>query len=129
MERTTKKALVEKYDHLAARYAERGEELSAARTAKREAEERLKESREHFTDLKERLHNAETELARLRGYLDRVHEDDIVRDGMIEIEDEQGKRQVPKRPQPMMAITHHNQFSSGFDQYGRPKKQTHWTSY
>lgn len=70
------------------------------------AEAALKESREHFADLKERLSNAEAETSRLRGYLDRVHEDDIVRDGMVEIEDDNGKRMVPKRPPPMQSSQH-----------------------
>lgn len=98
--------------------------------AKNEAEAALKESREHFVDLKERLANAEAEIARLRGYLDRVHEDDIVRDGMVEIEDANGKRQVPKRPPPMQAmrqpITRHDLYD---DLSGNRKKRTHWTNY
>jgi chromosome segregation ATPase len=68
------------------------------------AEEGLKESRTHFADLKERLANAEAETARLRGYLARVHEDDIVRDGLVEVEDGDGKRSVPRRPPPLEAF-------------------------
>jgi septal ring factor EnvC (AmiA/AmiB activator) len=98
------------------------------RTKAEQAEAALKESRSHFADLKERLQTAETELARLRGYMDRVHEDDIVRDGMIEIEDENGKRLVPKRPPQMRSVS-----NSGMDAFinhsSTSRKRTHWTSY
>lgn len=93
------------------------------------AEEALKESRSHFGDLKKRLHDSEAELARLRGYLDRVHEDDVVRDGMVDITDESGTRQVPKRPPPMMRGYSEPMAVTGYDQFGRQKKSTHWTSY
>lgn len=94
------------------------------------AEESLKESRSHFADLKEQLHNAETETSRLNGYLARVHEDDIVRDGLVEIEDGDGKRSVPRRPPPLQAAE--TRVTSHFDAmrpYGGEKKRTHWTSY
>lgn len=97
-----------------------------------ENEKALKESRSHFADLKERLANAEAETSRLNGYLARVHEDDVVRDGLVEIEDANGKRTVPKRQPPMMAVTHQVHTPSMFDEidtYGRSKKRTHWTSY
>jgi hypothetical protein len=95
------------------------------------SDESLKESRSHFADLKERLLNAETETARLRGYLARVHEDDIVRDGLVEIEDGQGKRSIPRRPPPLEAVRYSSPAISTdqFDNYGSRKKRTHWTSY
>lgn len=94
------------------------------------AEDALKESRSHFADLKERLANAEGETSRLRGYLARVHEDDIVRDGLVEIEDVNGKRSVPRRPPPLQET--HFPTSAGnfeYDTFGQKKKRTHWTSY
>lgn len=98
-----------------------------------EAEKSLKEARSHFSDLKERLHNSEIENARLRGYLSRVHEDDIVRDGLVEIEDDGGKRQVPRRPPPLEQASYSpsvsDMMTSEYDPYGRQKKRTHWTSY
>jgi predicted nucleic acid-binding Zn-ribbon protein len=103
------------------------------RQKRSDAENSLAESRTHFADLKERLSNAEAETARLRGYLARVHEDDVVRDGMVEIEDERGKRQVPKRPPPLESVGTYSMVesigSTSYDSYGRPKKRTHWTSY
>lgn len=93
----------------------------------------VKESRSQFADLKERLLNSETETARLRGYMSRVHEDDIVRDGFVEIGDEGGKRQVPKRPPPMQRSHQYEgnalEMSDTFDNYGNRKPRTHWTSY
>jgi len=92
-----------------------------------------KKTRAQFDDLKQRLLSTETENARLNGYMSRVHEDDIVRDGLVEIEDRQGKRLVPKRPNPMQSnsYTNYEQFQSPSINsmlYGTEKK-THWTSY
>lgn len=51
-----------------------------------------------FDDLKQRLHDAEMELSKLRGYIDRVREDDIVREELITSGDPEGEqRMVPKR--------------------------------
>ncbi len=94
-----------------------------------EAEKALKESRSHFADLKERLATAESETSRLRGYLARVHEDDIVRDGMVEIEDANGKRQVPRRPPPLEPVYSSPSLFDEVTSYGERKKRTHWTSY
>lgn len=90
------------------------------------------ETRSQFADLKERLLNAETELSRLRGYLARVHEDDVVRDGLVEIEDGQGKRSVPRRQPPFtmqVSEPYHSPILTTYDNYGREQKRTHWTSY
>lgn len=91
------------------------------------------ETHAQFAELKQRLLNAETELSRLRGYLARVHEDDVVRDGMVEIEDVQGKRQVPRRQLPMTSaypVDVYSDMANGLNApYGREKKRTHWTSY
>lgn len=99
------------------------------RTKAEQAETALRESRSHFADLKERLHNSETELARLRGYLDRVHEDDIVRDGLVEIEDGDGKRMVPKRPAPLRTVPHDAGMDAFLNHSGTQRNRTHWTSY
>lgn len=92
------------------------------------AEEVAQTTEKHFADLKERLLNAETELSRLRGYLARVHEDDVVRDGMVEIEDSNGKRQVPRR-QPPFTTTMLDNSMMPFSAYHDNEKRTHWTSY
>lgn len=94
-----------------------------------ECQKREKEVHDQFADLKQRLHDNEVELSRLRGYLERVHEDDIVSDGFVEIEDEQGKRMVPKRSPPRMIVPGNNFEMPSYDNYGREKKRTHWTSY
>lgn len=130
MAKITMKSLQEK---LAAREAEAKSYFSQANEARTRAEaadKALKESRDHFADLKERLSSADAETARLRGYLERVHEDDIVRDGFVEIEDREGKRSVPKRPPPQQLVMSTN-LSPDFttDEYGRRKKRVHWTSY
>lgn len=104
-------------------------ELYAARDERNQAHREVKDVRDNFADLKRRLSEAESELARMRGYMQRVHEDDIVRDGMVEIEDERGKRMVPKRPHPMATPMMNDGFDVSYDSYGRPKKSTHWTSY
>jgi len=119
----TLQALLTEAREKATRWERSWDEESAKR---RTAEASLKESREHFADLKERLANAESETARLRGYLERVHEDDIVRDGMVEIDDQNGKRLVPKRPPPLRI---EQNFTTEFANYGGTQKRTHWTSY
>ena len=54
--------------------------------------------RKSIDDLKERLANAESENQRMRGYLARVQEDDIVREELIAVGDPSGEtRLVPKR--------------------------------
>lgn len=90
-----------------------------------------KETRAQFADLKQRLVHAENELQRLNGYMARVHEDDIVRDGLVEIEDSRGKRMVPKRPRPQeyqsapIGYDMSQQFGGNYEE----RRQTHWTSY
>lgn len=71
--------------------------LSAAHSAD-QAEKQEKEAREQFDDLKRRVHELTIANARLEGYLDRVSEDDAVRDGHIEIPTSDNSRIVPKRP-------------------------------
>lgn len=94
------------------------------------AEETAQLAEKHFADLKERLFNTETELSRLRGYLARVHEDDVVRDGMVEIEDSNGKRQVPRRQPPFTNSTYRDDAGIGLSSlYHNNEKRTHWTSY
>lgn len=96
------------------------------------AERSAKEAREQFDDLKRRLLESETELARLRGYLARVREDDAVREGYMEIDGPQGKITAPKRPdkswerRPEPSLFD-QQMNSHFTGDRREKK--HWISY
>jgi chromosome segregation ATPase len=62
------------------------------------AEKREKETRAQFNDLKERLVNAEATNQRMRGYISRVQEDDVVREELVAVGDPDGEqRLVPKR--------------------------------
>jgi len=62
------------------------------------AEAREKETRAQFDDLKQRLATAEFENQRMRGYLERVQEDDVVREELIQVGNPDGGHQlVPKR--------------------------------
>lgn len=124
---------------LAATRAERDEAqqlhyvtLVRARAAEADAEK----ARAEHADLKQRLLAAEKQIERLRGYLDRVHEDDVVREELIPVGDPEGERRlVPKRQselfgQPRVyknfarhAPDHHPR---GGEQLQRPK---HWINY
>lgn len=98
----------------------------------RDISAREAKTRTQFEDLKTRLYNAEIENARLRGYLSRVHEADVARDGLVEIEDAQGKRLVPKwaPPQHLKPSIDYAEQNDGYDiMTGRRKPTTHWTSY
>ena len=100
------------------------------------AEAEVKTTREQFADLKERLFNADAELARLNGYLARVHEDDVVRDGLVEIDDDRGKRMVPRRTTPLRTVRQNDSSIQGaVESFGAAfapltgRKRTHWTDY
>lgn len=57
-----------------------------------------KDLRTKLNEVKERLAVAETENQRMRGYLERVQEDDVVREELISTGNPQGQQQlVPKR--------------------------------
>lgn len=104
----------------------------------RKAEASLDEALAHFADLKERLHNAEVDNAVMRGYLDRVAEDDHATDGFFEVAD--GNGEVSARPK-RKAYGYRTMGSqvggsvgyalSGADtEPNRPtKRRVHWTSY
>lgn len=93
------------------------------------AEKDAKTTQEKFADLKERLQASETNAARLQGYMDRVREDDLVRDGVIEVEDGMGKRLVPKR-YPEHYSRHDSFMNGGLESIAmRAAQQKHWTSY
>lgn len=97
--------------------------VDARRRAERDAEETLKQ----FADLKERLFNSEQETARLRGYLERVREDDNVADPLVEVDDQYGKRQVSKRHP--SHPERHNGGSNYMEHFQGREKSKHWTSY
>jgi chromosome segregation ATPase len=73
-------------------------EVLHERDCKAIAEKNASETRKQFDDLKQRLHAAEMENQRLRGYVARVQEDDVVREELVVTGDPDGERQmVPKR--------------------------------
>lgn len=100
------------------------------------AEADAKAARTQFDDLKKKLYDAEIEISNLRGFIARVREDDAVRDPLVEVDDQLGKRQVTKRFPSNTPISytmqHHDKFVSGSMNglYGQDReKPKHWTSY
>jgi hypothetical protein len=100
--------------------------------ARRNAEDAAKAARAEHDDLKKRLLNSELECARLRGYMERVREDDAVADPLVEIEDQNGKRMVSKRwPSNHCTPVPTTCFDGGtYEDYtGRRPKPKHWVTY
>lgn len=101
---------------------------------------REKQTRAEIDDLKVRLANAESECQRMRGYIDRVQEDDVVREDLIATGDPAGEqRLVPKR-RPTTFCARSEYSKSGLDigddtgvyspyrDRDRPKPK-HWVTY
>lgn len=90
-------------------------------------------TREQFADLKKRLHDSEIEIARLGGYLERVGEDDQVRDGVEMIKEEDGThlRQVRPPMRQRVASDDGRPMAPVYDSYGRQvgKTRVHWVNY
>jgi hypothetical protein len=107
----------------------------AEREAREAAERSLKQSREHFDDLKTRLHAAETANQFMRGYLSRVQEDDVVREELVTTGEPNGEqRLVPKRkpteferPQDFTEFRRRDEFGYMAER-DRPKPK-HWITY
>lgn len=115
------------------------EHSRAAAEDARQAREREKATRADNNDLKTRLVAAEASNQRMRGYIDRVQEDDVVREELIITGAPGGEQQiVPKRkptrfeqPLPYTIST----VTSGFSDFaihndGRVREQPrHWVTY
>lgn len=108
----------------------------ASRTAAEAVAER-DNLRRQIADLKERLTNAETENQRMRGYIQRVQEDDVVREELITTGDPQGEQvMIPKRrpttfnePHPMSGMgAIDDRFHNGYRDEPR-RKPLHWIRY
>lgn len=95
-------------------------------TAQTEVENALKESRTHFADLKERLADSESNLARLSGYIDRVREDDNARDG-FDVVDQTRELIVPRR-NPSKSVAASSIETSTADRISGQRRR-HWTDY
>lgn len=110
---------------------------NSEREARVVAEKALKESREHFADLKQRLQAAESSNQEMRGYIARVQEDDVVREELIATGDPDGEQAMaPKRKptrflrpddfsQPSVA----DDFSRGYISHRDRPKPKHWITY
>lgn len=103
------------------------------------AEEEVKRVRAQFDDLKQRLVQAEADNQRMRGYIDRVQEDDVAREDLVAVGDPAGEQQlVPKRrpkhfsePNAYLQVAHADSCSIGFtDHHARERpKPRHWVTY
>lgn len=93
-----------------------------------------KETRKQFDDLKQRVHDLEIENATMLGYLNRVQEDDEVREELITVGEPGGEQHLTPKRKPRL----HRMYTSapsalvGTDQYHewreRPKSK-HWVNY
>lgn len=102
-------------------------QAAQARGERDESIKREQDTREKFVHLKEMLSDAKQTIARYEGYLDRVHDSDIARDGLIEITEGDRKRSVPKWRSQIRRVENHREMSSM--QHGADRPRTHWTSY
>lgn len=111
-----------------------------ARQERTQAQNDREAAMAQFADLKERLHNAETAVARYEGYIDRVAEDDSARDGFHTFPDIVAEAR-PARP---MRSYRGDGYAGGAAPYGSAsgiassgqsgsveprKRRVHWTSY
>lgn len=100
------------------------------------AKESEKQARLQFDDLKSRLHDAEMENARMRGYIARCQEDDTVREELVTVGGEDEKQLVPKRKATSFAAPAYvsetgepdSRFLHGFNNEPR-RKPKHWVIY
>jgi chromosome segregation ATPase len=118
-------------------------ETHSANMSLSKVRERNEELTNQFGDLKERLHKAEIDNERLRGYIERVLEDDVVNEDLIKVGEPDGaERFVPKRISKILqrvprmsqvdldSIEHHIR-TSGHIGYAdeAPKRPQHWIRY
>ena len=107
---------------------------------KREAGDKagmLDTMRAEIKDLKVRLATQERENERMRGYIERVHEDDVVREELVETGDPDRPSLVPKRkhctfPSPDPYTRKHSLSPFQQDQWGQnpdDPKPKHWVTY
>lgn len=112
-------------------------ELDQERAARKALETTLDATRVNLTDLKTRLHAAESSNQYMRGYLARVQEDDTVREELVTMGDPEGEqRMVPKRkpttferPDDFTEPKRDRDFM-GYQNYeDRNRKPKHWITY
>lgn len=97
----------------------------------------VKQVRAQFDDLKERIANTEFENQRMRGYIARVQEDDVVREELVTTGEPEGEKHlVPKRKhqtfeQPRQYSNFgevDGTFHHGYNEEPR-RKPKHWVTY
>lgn len=94
-ENTELKIKIEALDRELKAALERNRALGAELSLERDT---VKQKQKQFDDLKERLSNSESENQRMRGYISRVQEDDVVREELVTTGDLEGEKHlVPKR--------------------------------
>lgn len=110
------------------------------RTARYAAKQEIKEVRQQFADLKERLANAESSNQYMRGYIARLQEDDVVREELVTTGDPDGEQIMrPKRkhaqferPSDYREIFQNSGATGSLEKYrtdsDRPKPK-HWVTY
>lgn len=98
MAKPTIKAMQAEIDKLKASYDESRNQLHRANALVKERENQRDGTAAQVEDLKVRLATAEFENQRMRGYIQRVQEDDTVREELLTVGDPEGeKHMVPKR--------------------------------
>lgn len=96
-----------------------------------------KDGRKLVDDLKERLAIAEADNQRMRGYIARVQEDDVVREALVKVGDPEGEHQlVPKRkptlfhgPSPYNVDAGCQTSIQGYRDASNRKPPKHWVTY
>lgn len=108
----------------------------AAECDMRSAIEREKETRAQFDALKSLLATAEAENQRMRGYIQRVQEDDVVREDLVTVGDPEGEQHfVPKRkPTPFQAPSAYPlldtaEGGASVGSYRERVRPKHWVAY
>lgn len=123
---------------LEAQLAELQARLAEANGRLRGHEEARRQAAREMDDLKERLASSEAENQRMRGYIARVQEDDVVREELVPTGDPAGEqRLVPKRqPTEFFAPSPYQQREEAGRGYGghmmaaeRREKPRHWVTY
>jgi hypothetical protein len=120
------------------------EQASALREERNGAVVHVGELRKNLDEVKERLAFAEAENQRMRGYLERVQEDDVVREELVTVGEPDGEqRMVPKRKPTVFAPQSYcaggerriSSIDTTFesmafrDENGRPRRHKHWVIY
>jgi hypothetical protein len=137
MPKITIKALMSELETLKRNYDISRDDVRKSLAAVKEAENQRNSVVEQFGDLKKRLHNAETEVARLTGYVARVREDDVVREELIAVGEPGGEqRMVPKRKPEYLGNREGGYSDCGvgvtgetFFESHRKQKPKHWIEY